>query len=67
MDWDRTIDNSESPYPEDRRVKYTSGDYEITREGDNYFWLRHNGKALGRGPTLTVAKAAAEQHAGRKS
>lgn len=63
MKWGKITSNADSPYPEDRRVKYVCGEYEITREGDGRYWLRHRGKPIGMGPRLRDAKEAARQHA----
>jgi hypothetical protein len=62
MEWERHTAGADSPYPEDRRVKYVSGEYEITKEGDGCYWLRHEKKPLGKGPRLRDAMAAAERH-----
>lgn len=67
MEWTRTVSNADSPYPEDRRVRYDSGDYEITKEGDGKYWLRYKKNPLGLGPRLSEAKKAAESHASRNA
>lgn len=66
--WNKVVSGlADSPYPEDRRPKYVSGEYEITKEGDGNYWLRHSGTPLGFGKTLSRAKEAAEQHCARTS
>lgn len=62
MEWERLTTNADSPYPEDRRLKYVSGEYEITKERDGCYWLRHRKKPLGMGRRLRDATAAAERH-----
>lgn len=62
MTWTREVENADSPYPEDRRVRYVSGDYEITKEGDGNYWLRFRKDPLGMGPRLMDAKIAAVRH-----
>lgn len=62
MKWGKTVLNADSPYPRDRRVKYVCGDYEITKEGDGRYWLRHQKKPIGFGPRLRDAKEAAGRH-----
>lgn len=62
MEWQKITLNADSPYREDRRVKYLHDDYEITKECDGNYWLRYQKKPLGFGPRLRDAKAAAERH-----
>lgn len=61
--WTRFTSNASSPYPEDRRTRYTCMlfGFEITKEGDGKYWLRHNGNPVGLGPRLADAKRAALQ------
>ncbi len=63
MVWSDETENADSPYPEDLRPKYTSGDYEITKEGDGRWWLRYKKKPIGSGPRLRDAKITAQIHA----
>ena len=63
MEWEKVVTNGDSHYPEDRRVKYVSGEYEITKEGDGNWWLRYQKKPLGLGRSLSHAKRAAAHHA----
>lgn len=67
MEWEKIMTNADSPYPEDRRVKYVSGEYEITREGDGRYWLRFQKNPLGFGPRLRDAKEAAARHFAKQS
>lgn len=62
MQWRKVTANADSPYPEDRRVRHVSGDYEITREADGNYWLRFRKQPLGMGPRLRDAKEAAARH-----
>lgn len=63
MDWQKHVENDDSPYPEDRRARYDSGEYEITKERDGLWWLRFQKRPLGMGSRLRDAKDAAERHA----
>lgn len=65
LEWTRTVENHDSPYPEDRRIMYSCKQFalRIEREGDGWYWLRYAGKPLGRGPRLKDAKMAAAKYA----
>lgn len=65
MEWERHVENADSPYADDRRVWYTCGRYEITKEADGNYWLRYDKKPLGMGPRLKDAKWAAGEHAAK--
>ncbi len=67
MKWTKQTENADSLYIEDRRTRYISGPYEITKEGDGMFWLRFNGNPLGMGPLLHYAKLDAKEHQGREA
>lgn len=62
LNWQRIVTNHDSPYAEDRRIKYVSTEYEITKEGDGRYWLRHQGKPIGMSKRLRDAKEAARRH-----